>query len=88
MVVFLSKECEVVHNRFSAMYFSPQIFFLIKKFLNGLKRYKSNQDYVVNAAELPTSAFVTRLLSGIKCEVVLHHAEASIQWLIVLVSFV
>jgi hypothetical protein len=33
---------------------------------------------VVDAAELPTSAFATRLLSGLKCEVVLHHAEADI----------
>jgi hypothetical protein len=45
-------------------------------------------DYVVAAAELPTSAFATRPLSGLKCEVVLHHAEASLQWLIILVSFV
>jgi hypothetical protein len=46
------------------------------------------QDYVVDAAELPTSTFATRLLSGLKCEAVLHHAEASLQWLLVLVSFI
>jgi hypothetical protein len=47
-----------------------------------------DQDYVMDAAELPTSAFATRALSGLKCEVVLHHAEASLQRLIILVSFV
>jgi hypothetical protein len=47
-----------------------------------------DQDYVVDAAELPTSAFATRPLSGLKCEVMLHHAGASLQRLIVLVSFV
>jgi hypothetical protein len=47
-----------------------------------------DQDYVVDAAELPASAFATRLLSGLKCEVMLHHAEASLQRLIVLVFFV
>jgi hypothetical protein len=30
----------------------------------------------------------TRLLSGLKCEVMLHHAESSLQRLIILVSFV
>jgi hypothetical protein len=47
-----------------------------------------DRDYVVDVAELPTSAFSTRPLSELKCEVMLHHAEASLQWLIVLVSFV
>jgi hypothetical protein len=47
-----------------------------------------DQDYVVDAAELPTSAYAIRPLSGLKCEVVLHHADASLQWLSVLVSFV
>jgi hypothetical protein len=42
------------------------------------------QDYVVDTAQLPTSAFATRQ----RCEVLLHHAEASLQRLIVLVSFV
>jgi hypothetical protein len=47
-----------------------------------------DQDHVVDAAELPTSAFAFRQLSGLKCEVVLHHAEASLQRLIVLIFFV
>jgi hypothetical protein len=47
-----------------------------------------DRDYVVDAAELLTSAFVARLLSRLKCEVMLHHAEASLQLLIILVSFV
>jgi hypothetical protein len=47
-----------------------------------------DQDYVEDAAELPTSAFATRPLSGLKCEFVLHHAEASLQQLIILFSFV
>jgi hypothetical protein len=47
-----------------------------------------DQDYVADAAQLPTSAFATRPLSGLKCEVMLHHSEASLQQLIVLVSFV
>jgi hypothetical protein len=34
---------------------------------------------MVNAAELPTSAFATRPLFVLKCEVMLHHAEASLQ---------
>jgi hypothetical protein len=38
-----------------------------------------DRNYVVDAAELPTSAFATRLLSRLKCEVTLHHAEASLQ---------
>jgi hypothetical protein len=38
-----------------------------------------DQDHVVDAAELPTSAFATKPLSGLKCEVVLHHAIASLQ---------
>jgi hypothetical protein len=37
-----------------------------------------DHDYVVHAAELPTSAFATRPLSGLKCEVMLHHAEPSL----------
>jgi hypothetical protein len=44
-----------------------------------------DQDYVVDAAKL---IFVTRLLSGLKCEVMLHHAKASLQWFIILVSFI
>jgi hypothetical protein len=47
-----------------------------------------DHDYVVDAAELPTSAFSPRLLSGLKCEVVLHHAETSLQQLIILISFI
>jgi hypothetical protein len=37
-----------------------------------------DQDYAVEAAELPTSAFATRPLFWLKCEVMLHHAEASL----------
>jgi hypothetical protein len=47
-----------------------------------------DQDYVVDAAELLTSTYATRPLSGLKFEVMLHCAEASLQWLIILVSFV
>jgi hypothetical protein len=47
-----------------------------------------DQDYVVDAAGLPTYTFAARPLSGLKCEVVLHHAETSFQLLIVQVSFV
>jgi hypothetical protein len=47
-----------------------------------------DQDHVLDAAELPTSAFATRPLSGPKCEVMLHHAEASLQWLNILVFFI
>jgi hypothetical protein len=43
---------------------------------------------VIDNAELPTSAFATRLLSGLMYEIMFHHAEASLQRLIVLVSFV
>jgi hypothetical protein len=39
----------------------------------------SHQLYVVDNAELSTSAFATRVLSGLKCEVMHHHAEASLQ---------
>jgi hypothetical protein len=46
------------------------------------------QDYVMDAAELPISAFATSPLSGLKCEVMLHHAGASLQRLIVLLSFI
>jgi hypothetical protein len=46
-----------------------------------------DQDCVVVVAELLTYAFATRLLSGLKCEVMLFHVEASLQWLIVLVFF-
>jgi hypothetical protein len=46
-----------------------------------------DQDCVVDAAEHLTSAFATRPLPALKCEVVLHHADASFQWLTVLVSF-
>jgi hypothetical protein len=34
-----------------------------------------DQYYVVDAISLPTSAFATVPLSGLKCEVVLHHIE-------------
>jgi hypothetical protein len=37
-----------------------------------------DQDCVMDAAELTTSAFATRPLSELKCEVVLHYAEASL----------
>jgi hypothetical protein len=47
-----------------------------------------DQDYAVDVAELPTSAFATRPLSGLKCEVMLHHAEASFQQLTVLVPYI
>jgi hypothetical protein len=36
-----------------------------------------DQDYMVDAAELPTSASVTTSLSGVNCEAMLHHAVAS-----------
>jgi hypothetical protein len=42
--------------------------------------------YIVDAAEHPTSTFTTRPLSELKCEVMPHHAEASFQRLIILVS--
>jgi hypothetical protein len=47
-----------------------------------------NQDFVVDAAELPTSTFATRPLPGLKCEVTPHDAEVSLQWLIILISFI
>jgi hypothetical protein len=47
-----------------------------------------HQDYVVDAAELHISAYATRPLFGLKCEVMVHHAESSLQWLIVQVSFI
>jgi hypothetical protein len=47
-----------------------------------------DQNYAVDAAELPTSAFATTSLSGLKCEVMIRHAETSLQRLIVLVPFV
>jgi hypothetical protein len=34
-----------------------------------------DQDYVVDTGELPTSAFATMQLCGLKCEVMLYHAE-------------
>jgi hypothetical protein len=37
-----------------------------------------DRDYVVDAAELLASSFATRLLSGLKCEVMIHHAEATL----------
>jgi hypothetical protein len=40
---------------------------------------------VLDTAEFLSSAFAIRLLFGLKCEVVLHDAEASFQWLIVMV---
>jgi hypothetical protein len=47
-----------------------------------------DKDYVVDAAGLLTLIFATRLLSGMKCEVMFHHAKASLQWFIIVVSFV
>jgi hypothetical protein len=47
-----------------------------------------DQEYVVEAAEFPTSASATRPLSWPKCEVLLRHAEPSIHRSIVLISFV
>jgi hypothetical protein len=44
------------------------------------------QDNVVDASETHTSALATRSLSGLKCEVVLHHAEASLHLSNILVS--
>jgi hypothetical protein len=38
-----------------------------------------DQESVVDAAALPTSAFATRPLSRLECDVMLHHAEASLQ---------
>jgi hypothetical protein len=46
-----------------------------------------DQGYVVDAAVLPTSACATRPLWA-KCDVMLRHADASLQQLSVLVSFV
>jgi hypothetical protein len=37
-----------------------------------------DQDYMVDAAEFPTSTFATRLSSGLTCENMLHHADASL----------
>jgi hypothetical protein len=48
---------------------------------NGGNLMALGQDYVVDAAELPTSAFTTRSLSGLKC-------EASLQQLTALISFI
>jgi hypothetical protein len=47
-----------------------------------------HQGYAVDAAELTTSAYATRPLSGLKCEVLLNHVDASLQRLSVLVTFV
>jgi hypothetical protein len=47
------------------------------------------QEYLVDASQLPTSAFATSPpLPGLKCEVLLHHAEASVQRLFLSVSFI
>lgn len=46
-----------------------------------------DQDYEVDAAGLPTSALAARVLSGLKSEVMLLHAEASLQLLIFQVPF-
>jgi hypothetical protein len=54
----------------------------------GRKLMVMDHDYEADAAELPTSAFTARPLSGLKCEVVFHHREASLQCLIILISFV
>jgi hypothetical protein len=48
----------------------------------GTNLMAQDQDYVVGATELPTSAFATWLLSGMKGVVMLHHTEASLQQLI------
>jgi hypothetical protein len=85
MVVLLSKRCEVLHSCFLQTFGSSNLF-PSKKFLNGLMVL--DQDCVVDAAGLPTSTFATRVLSGLKSEVVLHHAQASLQLLIVLISFI
>jgi hypothetical protein len=45
-------------------------------------------DNVVDAVELPTLGFATRPLSGLKCEIVLHRAEASLYRFTVLVSLI
>jgi hypothetical protein len=42
---------------------------------------------MVNAVGLPTSTFATRLLPGLKCEVMPHYAKASLQLLIQFHSF-
>jgi hypothetical protein len=47
-----------------------------------------DQEFVVDAADLTTSAFATRLLSRLKSEIVFHHAGVSLQILIILGSFV
>jgi hypothetical protein len=47
-----------------------------------------DHDYVVDAGELLASISATRLRYGLKCEVMLHQAEASLQKVIILVSFI
>jgi hypothetical protein len=88
--VFLSNGREALHSCFCNAFW-PSNLFPDKKFLNdqkGINLMALVQDYVVDAAEVATSAFATRLLSGLKCEVMFHHAEDSFQRLIFLVSFV
>lgn len=48
------------------------------------------QGCVVDAAELPTSALANQAgpLSGLKWEAMLRHAQASLERLIILVSFI
>jgi hypothetical protein len=61
-VVFLSKVCEVLYNCFSfALYFGPQILLLKDFYMAQRGRYLMVlvQDYVVDAAELPTSSTAT-----------------------------
>lgn len=61
-----------------------------KHVLDGLWRYRNllewDQEYVVDAVEVPTSTFAVRLLSGLKYEVALSNTVALLQWLIYLVS--
>jgi hypothetical protein len=47
------------------VYFGSQFFFLMAL----------GKGYVVDTAEVPTSGFAVRPLSGLKCEVVFHHAS-------------
>jgi hypothetical protein len=47
-----------------------------------------DQNCMMDAAEFPISASAARPLSGLKCEVMLYHVEASLQWLSTLISFI
>jgi hypothetical protein len=91
MVLFLSKGCEVLDNCFLAMHFGPKIFLTIKSSKiawRGRNLKVLDQGYVADDAEIPISASGTRPLYRLKCEAMFHHAEASLQLLIILVSFV